>query len=154
MSERDDVGRLLDLLRGLMQAARPADGVLALMQRLELTLPQILSMSRMRQGPQTVSSLAAGLHLTPGGVSRLIDQLVGKRLVRRAEGDADRRCKTLSLSATGQKTLAALDGAREAELACLLEGLGPELRSDLEGVLRRVVAAALAQRPLQPENAP
>ena len=143
--------RLMDLLHGLMKVVRPSDDMLALLLQLELTLPQILSLSRLRRGPETISSLAAGLHLTPSAVSRLVDQIVAKGLVLREEGEADRRCKTLNLSPHGRRTIEQLDGAREADFARLFTGLAPDLRNDFEAVLRRVVAAVQQQ---QPENAP
>ncbi|HEY3450253.1 MAG TPA: MarR family transcriptional regulator [Myxococcales bacterium] len=153
MDERNDlpdVARLIELFKGLMQAARPSEAALALMLRLELTLPQILSMARMRQTAQTVSALATELRLTPGAVSRLIDQLVGKGLVRRAEGEEDRRCKRLTLTPAGVEALDQLDGARQADLARMLGRIPPGLRADLAGVLERIVASVGPQ----PEAAP
>lgn len=144
----------LGLMRGLLEAARPSEAVLTLMQRLELTLPQILSMSRMRQGPQTVSSLAAELRLTPSAVSRLVDGLVAKRLVVRAEGEADRRCKSLSLSPLGRRTIGALDDARERGMADILSSLDDSLRIELESVLRRVLSSLPNRRAYQPEQKP
>lgn len=152
-SQAADIEATLEAMRGLMQSARPDGEVLGLMQRLQLTLPQILSMARMRQGPQTVSLLASELRLTPGAVSRLIDQLVEQRLVLRVEG-ADRRRKELSLSTAGQRTLAQLDANREAGLVRLLQQIDPALRADLVAVLRRVAAAVLAPNPSQPETTP
>jgi len=144
----------LVLMRGLMEAARPSEEVLTLMQRLELTLPQILSMSRMRQGAQTVSSLAAELRLTPSAVSRLVDGLVAKRLVVRVEGEADRRCKSLSLTPLGRRTIGALDDARERGMAGILSSLDDGLRTELESVLRRVLASLPNRRAQQPEQKP
>ncbi len=144
----------LGLMRGLLEAARPSEAVLTLMQRLELTLPQILSMSRMRQGPQTVSSLAAELRLTPSAVSRLVDGLVAKRLVVRVEGEADRRCKSLSLTPLGRRTISALDDARERGMAAILSSLDDALRTELESVLRRVLASLPNRSAQQLEQKP
>ncbi|MGC4114425.1 MAG: MarR family transcriptional regulator [Myxococcales bacterium] len=146
-----DVGALVALFKKMMRSAAPSETALALMQKLDLTLPQILSMGHMRRGAQTVSALAQLLKLTPGAVSRLIDQLVGKGLVRRAEGEEDRRRKSLTLTPAGARALAALDGAREADLARMLELIPPELRAELAGVLSRIVERIAAP---QSEEAP
>lgn len=154
MGEREhtpDVERLVGLFKQMMRANRPSVAGLALMQRLDLTLPQILSMVHMRRGPQTISALAEQLRLTPGAVSRLIDQLVVKGLVKRAEGEDDRRCKHLTLSAAGSRTLEKLDGEREADLARMLESIPADLRGELASVLERIAARMMEK---QPEEAP
>ena len=133
------VARLLDDLNVLVRTN--ADGrMLQILQRGDLTLPQVLSMRLMQQqGPQRVSSLAKQLKLTAGAVSRLVDRLVAKGLVDRREHDRDRLQKTLCITPSGVRLLKKLDGARSADLERGLAGLDPALAATLERILVRVV---------------
>ena len=45
----------------------------------------------MREGPRTAGQLAAGLHLTSGAVTGVVDRLIRRGFVRRAQDEHDRR---------------------------------------------------------------
>jgi DNA-binding MarR family transcriptional regulator len=142
-AQRKSSKRIAGLLREMMmRMGRATDGgLLRLVQRVELTLPQIISLEKMRRGPQTVSGLASDLRLTQGAVSRLVDLLVEKRLVHRAESESDRRIKVLCLTDTGRRTIAQFDAVRAEGAEKLLSGLDPALAREFERVLERVLVA-------------
>ena len=52
-------------------------------------------------GPLTMGALASGLYLSVSAATRVIDALVGRRLVRRRQDLADRRVWRVELSARG-----------------------------------------------------
>lgn len=135
--------RIDALMRELMRLMRPGGGGgLQALHRLELTMPQFISLQIMRDaGPQTVSALSRRIRLTPGAVSRLVDQLVDKRLVDRAESERDRRQKVLQLTPAGARLIGHLESARAAGMRRLIDGLDDGLAADLERVLARVVGA-------------
>ncbi len=144
MRERDTqraAERIDALMRELMALMRPGAGVgLQSLHRLSLTLPQMISLQIMRNGgPQTVSALSQRIRLTPGAVSRLVDQLVEKRLVDRTESAKDRRQKVLQLTPAGARLIGQLESARAAGMRRLIVGLDDGLAADLERVLARVV---------------
>jgi DNA-binding MarR family transcriptional regulator len=131
--------RIDALMRELLGFLRPGGGGgLPALHRLNLTMPQFVSLRIMRDGgPQTVSALARRVQLTPGAVSRLVDQLVGKRLVRRTESEKDRRQKVLQITPAGARLIGDLD-----------EGLA----ADLERVLACVVGALKGKQAGEPSG--
>lgn len=58
-----------------------------------------------RQGPMTISELAAGLGVTQPGVTRMILQLEARGLVERSDERADKRFKTVRLTAAGRQMM-------------------------------------------------
>jgi len=141
------IAALLDEMMILIR--RNTDGrMLQVLQRADVTLPQILSLHAMqKQGPQRISGLAAHLRLTAGAVSRLVDRLVDKGLVDRRENETDRRQKTLHITEAGARLLRRLDGARKADNELGFTGLDRTLATDLENVLGRVVDSLRHHRP-------
>jgi DNA-binding MarR family transcriptional regulator len=140
------IAALLDEMLGLI--GRVSDGdMVQLIHRLDLTLPQMISLHMMKDGPQTVSSLSAGLRLTPGAVSRLVDHMVRKKYVHRAEGEQDRRRKTLCLTGTGWTLLGQIESAHARHPTNAMAALDPALREEFRDVVERVVTALrLAER--------
>lgn len=135
--------RIDALMRELLGFLRTSGGGgLPALHRLNLTMPQFVSLQIMRDGgPQTVSALARRVQLTPGAVSRLVDQLVGKRLVHRTESEKDRRQKVLQITPAGARLIGQLESARAAGMRRLFGKLDDGLAADLERVLTRVVRA-------------
>lgn len=79
------------------------------------------------------------------GVTRLIDRLVGKDLVRRQRGSEDRRQVLCTLTAEGSSLLERLDPAIEKADVLLDRALSPERLNTLVAILDEV-RAALRQR--------
>jgi DNA-binding MarR family transcriptional regulator len=145
------IGALMRELMTLLGRSNAAQG-LQVLHRVDLTLPQIVSLRIMRaHGPQTVSALAGRVRLTAGSVSRLVDQLVARRLVGRTESAADRRHKVLKLTAAGARLIDQFDSARDAGLEQFLAGLDRGLAGDLRNVLERVIESLTAKLGLERE---
>ena len=88
-----------------------------------------------------MSSLSDVLRITPGAVSRLVDQLVRRQLVTRKEGDDDLRRKTLNLTEKGRLARDQLERARVGSFTKAMSELDRTLAADFRDVLGRVVTA-------------
>jgi DNA-binding MarR family transcriptional regulator len=134
---------LNELIHDMMVAFGPTSGsgIVAVVNEADLTLPQIIILGLLQQGPQTVSSLSEMIKLTPGAVSRLVDRMVRKGLVSRREGNDDRRQKMLSLTPAGRRLRERVERASTGSFAAALSGLDAALAIELKNVLKRVVAA-------------
>jgi DNA-binding MarR family transcriptional regulator len=74
-------------------------------------------------GAKTVTELAALEQVRPPTMSRIVDGLVGKRLVQRVENEADRRTVQVSATAKGEKLMQAGKARRVKALAERFEAL-------------------------------
>lgn len=72
-------------------------------------------------GPSTQRVLADALQVTPRNVTGLVDALVATGFVTRGRHPTDRRATLVTLTARGDRTLAAMDRSHQ-ELAALLFG--------------------------------
>ena len=147
--EKDDktVREIDELFHEMMMRIGQASGssLVNIVNKHELTMPQLITLDTLARGSQTVSSLADLLRITPGAVSRLVDHMVRRQLVTREEGDGDRRRKTLSLTEKGRHVRDQLERARSGSLIKAMSELDRALTADLRDVLRRVVTALRPQ---------
>ena len=126
----------------MMRIGQASDsGLVSIVNKHALTLPQMITLDALARGPQTVSSLSDVLRITPGAVSRLVDHLVRRRLVTRKEGVGDRRRKTLSLTEKGRRARDQLERARVGSFTKAMSELDRTLAADFRDVLGRVVTA-------------
>ena len=143
--EKDDktVREIDELFHEMMMRIGQASGsgLVNIVNKHELTMPQVITLDTLARGSQTVSSLSDLLRITPGAVSRLVDHLVRRQLVTRKEGDGDRRRKTLSLTEKGRLVRDQLERARVGSFTKAMSELDRTLTADLRDVLRRVVTA-------------
>jgi DNA-binding MarR family transcriptional regulator len=65
---------------------------------------------------QTIGDVAAFLGISNAAASKAVDRLVRRMLLRRSEGEADRRAIHLSLTQPGKRLLAAYDAVRRRKL--------------------------------------
>jgi DNA-binding MarR family transcriptional regulator len=90
-------------------------------------------------GPQPPSALAAQLHLTRGGITRIADRLRTRRLlVRVPGGQGDRRYQTLALTGGGARLVERLSESADTAAHA---GLAPAERERLAALLHALVAA-------------
>ena len=147
-----DIARLFDEM--LQMFGRASDGnMLRLLAKFDLNLPQLIALDMMNLGPQSVSSLAAALQLTPGAVSRMVDHLVKKRLVSREEGTGDRRRKFLTLTTAGKHAVMQLARARDGNVIKSVSGFDPDLGKDFQAILTRIVAHLRSRATTKPDAA-
>jgi DNA-binding MarR family transcriptional regulator len=105
-------------------------------------------------GPLSLIALGRLLVCETGSPSRLVDTLVGKALVQRAENPADRREVTLRLTAQG-KRLSSKVAKIEAELyVWLRERLGADGVATAAEHISRLVAGTAAGEAIARRKAP
>jgi DNA-binding MarR family transcriptional regulator len=132
-------------LGGLIEAfvnrvSHPRGRVLSLMARASVTVPQLILLNFALAIPgSTPSSLAAKMRMSLPSVSQMVDRLVRLKLVARAEDPADRRRKTVSVTAKGRSLLARLSAARSAEYRAGATGLSAATRARLTDVLQEAL---------------
>ena len=117
---------------------------------LGLSVPQFRSLVFIERAAGTsLNGVAAHLGLTPPSVSKLIDGLRARGLVKRQESPGDRRRVTIEITTAGAE---ALSRARSAALASLSRLLGSLAEEDLSIVsramsgLRRIFTAGAQTR--------
>ncbi len=142
----------LPLLVGeFMRQMHRYDGgrTLPLLHAADLTMPQLAVLEFVAE-PRTASAVAGYASLSRPATSFMIDKLVRRGFIRRSEGLADRRQRSLALTAKGSALLARIHAARVARFEASLDSLSPRaadrLRSALEDVLAEMAAPQLSSR--------
>jgi DNA-binding MarR family transcriptional regulator len=98
------------------------------------------------EGEVSLSAVAAMLARSLPATSRLVDGLVQRGFVARAEGQADRRSKRLRLTDGGRRFIAALEQGRvDAQLA-VMERLSPADYADVARAMRLLAQAAAGRQ--------
>jgi DNA-binding MarR family transcriptional regulator len=87
------------------------------------------------------SALAAATGLTRGAVSKLIDRLVQKNLVSRAEASGDRRFQDIRLTSAGRTLVPRLAHIADRSDEEFFSQLSAEERERLVGTLKKLAAA-------------
>ncbi len=100
----------------------------------DISVPQFRAMGYIdRYEGASLSELAGYIGLTLPSMSRLIDGLVGRKLVARTAHSSDRRRICLSLTPLGREELRAAHRFTERYLAAKMSSLSEE---DLQGIAR------------------
>lgn len=108
----------------------------------DLSMPQFRVLAALNRHPgASLSNLAARVGQTLSSASKLIDALLARDLVTRAESLADRRRVTLAVTEQGRAALDAVEAAAHERLTELLSQLSDEER-------HRVAAALELLQPL------
>lgn len=131
------IGLVLETASGLQRTVAPV-----LERECGLAPQEFEILLRLARTPGTrlrMSDLAAQTALTPSGLTRAIDRLVGAGLVRREACPEDRRGAFAALTAGGEARMAAALPLHRGQLSALLDGtLGPDERAILESSLRKL----------------
>jgi len=99
MSKQEMTARLAELMEHMSQQRMPA--AFEDLPDVELTLPQMRTLTLLSRGAQRMSDVAAFLGVGLSSATGMIDRLVDKGLVARSHGSADRRIVTCSLTELG-----------------------------------------------------
>jgi DNA-binding MarR family transcriptional regulator len=115
----------------------------------ELTLPQYRLLVMVASGDQRASKLAGRLALSKPTVTAVVDGLVERGLLARAEASGDRRAVDLSLTEAGCRALTGTDAAMAARLGWVLSHCDDPIQAEsgllqLAGAVERVVAEKMA----------
>ena len=119
--------------------AHDAGRTLPVLHAAKLTTPQLAVLEFVRT-PQRVSAVADYVALSRPATSQMIEKLVQRRLIRRFEGSADRREKTVVLSATGATLLERIAAVRMARFEASLSVLPARVAAQLALALAEAVA--------------
>jgi len=140
---RKGVGHLLNRVRTEMLAAvdkaLAADAGLA---SLEVSSAQFIILATLGMGKGSASDLCKGISYDAGAMTRMIDRLEDKGLLRRNRSPDDRRLVNLELTEAGQ---AALPRMREVSMGVLnrfLRGFTKAEARQLESFLTRMLENA------------
>jgi len=120
---------------------------------LDLTMPQIRTLSFLSQGPKKMKDISENLGRGMPSATSMIDRLVKKQYVVRTEDPSDRRVVVCELTTTGKTTLdqfARIGQERSEELAASMSQEELELVVPAIGVL---VQAMARQAGMSPEEA-
>lgn len=94
--------------------------------QLDLTMPQLRSLSLLFTGPHRMSELAETLGTSLQATTSLVDRLVDKKLVERASDSADRRVVLCQLTPAGQREVERMHAISHARMEELVDVLTDE----------------------------
>ncbi len=89
---------------------------------------------------QTIGDVALFLGVSNAAASKAVDKLVRRKLLRRAEGETDRRVIHLSLTAASRRVLAAYDLAKQQKLEHIFQKFSEDDLRRTSEVLDRLSA--------------
>lgn len=134
----DSVGYLMRRTLNLM-----ASGVDSALHNSDLTHAQWLPLLKLHRGcGQTVAELARECAMDTGAMTRLLDRLEGKGLVRRQRCTRDRRVVQLALTDAGQAAAAQIPHALCAVQNACLSGFSADEWQQLRSLLARMLQNA------------
>jgi DNA-binding MarR family transcriptional regulator len=93
----------------------------------------------LRLGTVNPSRVAEGLGMTRGAVSKLVERLVVKKLVRRTARSGDKRFRSIALTAAGAELVPVLAGLADQNDDEFFGLLSPRQRDDLRATLQEIV---------------
>jgi DNA-binding MarR family transcriptional regulator len=136
---QDSIGVLIGLVRSeivrKLEAELQASGV-------ELRFTQFLILKRLaHMGPMSASELARAVELDGGAMTRQLDQLEGKGLLRRQPHEQDRRALRIELTAQGDAMWRRVTPCNDRVLEAAQVALDPTERQQLRDYLERVLQA-------------
>lgn len=110
-----------------------------------LTHAQWLPLFKLHMGlALTVAELARECHLDTGAMTRMLDRLEAKGLVRRVRSERDRRVVNLELTEAGQAAASQIPHVLSEVQNAHLQGFTRAEWEQLMGLLRRIYANSLA----------
>lgn len=136
---RESLGILLAMVRAELVRAMEAE---IAAKGLELRFTQFLILKRLaRLGPMGASELARSVELDGGAMTRQLDQLEHRGLLRRCPHEQDRRALRIELTAEGDALWQQLTACNERVLAAAQATLDTDERQQLHDYLERVLHA-------------
>lgn len=107
-----------------------------------LTVSQCYALEALtREGILTSSELAERLGLDLSSTTRIVDQLVRKKLAIRRRGASDARIREIATTDAGRRLVNRLDEDFGHIIAHALEGVPVSVIKALPGIVRRLIAA-------------
>lgn len=105
---------------------------------LDFTFSQYVTLKRLAEGPASAGELARVAEINPGAMTRLLDQLEKRDIVRRLADPSDRRALKVELTEAGQAARLATEVIGEQLRLRAMEGLDEHERAELFRLLAHV----------------
>jgi DNA-binding MarR family transcriptional regulator len=138
-TSQESLGTLLALVR--TELVRSLEAEIAA-KKLDLRFTQFLILKRLALlGPMTATELARAVELDGGAMTRQLDQLEGRGLLRRCPHEQDRRALRIELTETGDQLWQQLSGCNERVLQAAQRTLTDAESAHLHDYLGRVLRA-------------
>lgn len=135
-SSEESVGRLIADVSGRLLGALDGE-----MGAFGITGAQWVVLMRVaNDGPSTAAGLCRWLRYDTGSMTRMLDRLEEKGLIRRVRSQEDRRVIHLELTEAGRELYPRLPGAAIQVLNAHLRGFTPDEVDQLKSLLRRMRA--------------
>jgi DNA-binding MarR family transcriptional regulator len=107
-----------------------------------ITIPQFRTLVILsNRGPMNLATLAGLLGVQPSATGRMVDRLVGARLIDRLPHPSSRRELLASLTKRGLEVVRQVTAHRRAEIAGIVEKMPPSERRGLVRALTAFTAA-------------
>jgi MarR family transcriptional regulator, 2-MHQ and catechol-resistance regulon repressor len=120
-----------------------------------LTVSQCYALQTLFSEPLTSGKLSEALGLDISSTTRLVDQLVRKKLVLRKRSAEDARVKNIEITDAGHRLIARIENDLANVVGEAVKGLPAEVQRALPEVIRRLnnaLACSTEQKILPPEN--
>jgi DNA-binding MarR family transcriptional regulator len=120
-----------------------------------LTVSQCYALQTLVREPLTSSALAEALGLDISSTTRLVDQLVRKKLVSRKRSAEDARVKRIEITDAGHRLVSRIENDLANVVGEAMKGLPVEVQRVLPEVIRRLnnaLACSTNQKIVPPEN--
>ena len=144
VTPRETASELLDVVPRIMRALRVE---MRRHRAADLSVPEFRALGFLdHYAGASLSDVAAHIGLTLPSMSKLIDGLVGRKLVTREFDPTDRRCVTLTVTARGRAILEAARAPTQAYLAALLAALSPAERLTVAQAMRVLRPLFISER--------
>jgi DNA-binding MarR family transcriptional regulator len=108
--------------------------------RFDISAPQLIVLASVaNREADSASSLCRNISYDPGAMTRMIDRLEQKGLIRRVPNPEDRRATNLELTTAGKVLFPQLLEAKETVQKQFLRGFSADDVATLEGLLNRML---------------
>jgi MarR family transcriptional regulator, multiple antibiotic resistance protein MarR len=132
------IGGLLGRVKMAMGSALDAE-----LARMDITAAQYVILTSIALGEaDSASGLCKGISYDPGAMTRMLDRLERRGLLRRVAHPNDRRASNLELTAEGKEVYPKLRASAMKVLNSFLAGFTPEEARKLERFLQRMLENA------------
>ena len=128
--------RLLSRVRAEVIEALDAE-----LAQFDISSAQMIVLSTIASGEaDSATGLCKGISYDPGAMTRMIDRLEQKGLLRRVPRSDDRRTTSLELTAEGRTLYPQLEASKQAVQARFLRSFSSDELRMFEGLLNRMLA--------------
>lgn len=113
-----------------------------LWQDAEITLTQLTVLRELRRGPRSAGKLGEKAGLSPTSVTRLVDRLEARGLVKRRRSSEDRRLVEVVLAPAGERMIGEIRVFKDTPVHQAVEAMSSDSKRRLIAALRELVDAA------------